>query len=184
MDTKKLAKIIKLVVEQELKRQLPQLVKEGVQKVLNETKTVTKKRVVKEEVEQDPFSLANAMLDEDRLLTEDGHTPQVENVVAPIKEKKHYTSNSVLNDILNETVPFNGANAINEQTDTLNFGTNLAQGGKDVLNTVAAGQMGRKTVQETGSPTTGGLGVNTGLPGLDRILNRDNSSLVKKFKTR
>jgi len=27
-----------------------------------------------------------------------------------------------------------------------------------------------------------GLGVQTGLPGLDRILNRDNSELVKKFK--
>jgi hypothetical protein len=26
------------------------------------------------------------------------------------------------------------------------------------------------------------LGVTTGLPGLDRILNRDNSALVKKFK--
>jgi len=26
------------------------------------------------------------------------------------------------------------------------------------------------------------LGVQTGLAGLDRILNRDNSALVKKFK--
>jgi hypothetical protein len=28
----------------------------------------------------------------------------------------------------------------------------------------------------------GGLGVSTGLAGLDRILNRDNSELVKRFK--
>jgi hypothetical protein len=28
----------------------------------------------------------------------------------------------------------------------------------------------------------GGLGVQTGLPALDRVLNRDNSALVKKFK--
>jgi hypothetical protein len=27
-----------------------------------------------------------------------------------------------------------------------------------------------------------GLGVTTGLAGLDRILNRDNSELVKRFK--
>jgi hypothetical protein len=32
------------------------------------------------------------------------------------------------------------------------------------------------------TPNRGGLGVTTGLPGLDRILNRDNSELVKRFK--
>jgi hypothetical protein len=31
-------------------------------------------------------------------------------------------------------------------------------------------------------PKKQGLGVTTGLPGLDRILNRDNSELVKRFK--
>ena len=33
-----------------------------------------------------------------------------------------------------------------------------------------------------GGAKKGGLGVQTGLAGLDRILNRDNSALVKKFK--
>ncbi len=180
MDTKKLAKIIKLIIEQELKRQLPKLVKEGVQKVLNESAHVTKKQVVKEEVEQDPFSLANAMLDEDRLSSGNKES----SVPVTKRKKKHFTSNSVLNDILNETTPFQGSQRINETTDTLNFGTNLAQGGTEVLNTVAAGQMGRKTAQESVGSNSKGMGVETGLPALDRILNRDNSELVKKFATR
>ena len=41
-------------------------------------------------------------------------------------------------------------------------------------------QMGYGDIKQQPSKT--GLGVRTGLPGLDRILNRDNSELVKKFK--
>jgi len=179
MDTKKLAKIIKLIVEQELKRQLPKLVKQGVHKVLKETKRipVTKRTQVIEE-EQDPFSLANAMLDEDRVTS-----GQVENVVQPIREKKHFTSNSALNEVLNNTVPFNSAQRGTGTPDTISFGTNLAQGGTEALNQVAAGQMGKKPISSFGNEN-GGMGVQTGLPGLDRILNRDNSELVKRFKTR
>jgi hypothetical protein len=43
-----------------------------------------------------------------------------------------------------------------------------------------AHKMGYQQMASTQSKT--GLGVQTGLPGLDRILNRDNSELVKKFK--
>ena len=179
MDTKKLAKIIKLIVEAELKRQLPSLVKEGVQKVLNENRQVPVTKEVIEE-EQDPFSLANAMLDEDR----NTNNSQVENITNSVQEKKHFTKNSVLNEILNQTTPFSSAQR--NPADTLSFGTNLAQGGTDAMTAVGNGQMGYKTPSEVpGTPKPeGGLGVSTGLPGLDRILNRDNSALVKKFKTR
>ena len=44
-----------------------------------------------------------------------------------------------------------------------------------------ASQMGYGDMPGVGTKKTG-LGVQTGLPGLDRILNRDNSELVKKFK--
>jgi hypothetical protein len=42
--------------------------------------------------------------------------------------------------------------------------------------------MGYGDMPGVGGKKQGGLGVTTGLPGLDRILNRDNSALVKKFK--
>ncbi len=65
MDTKKLAQLIKLVVESEIKKQLPKLVTEEVNKrmkVLQETKSTS----IIEEVEQDPFALAEAMLVRER----------------------------------------------------------------------------------------------------------------------
>ncbi len=45
-----------------------------------------------------------------------------------------------------------------------------------------AAQMGYGDIPSAGGSKKSGLGVQTGLPGLDRILNRDNSALVKKFK--
>ena len=48
------------------------------------------------------------------------------------------------------------------------------------MRTQMAAKMGYGDVSR--GPSKQGLGVNTGLPGLDKILNRDNSSLVKKFK--
>lgn len=44
MDSKKLAQLIKLVVEQEIKKQLPQMIKEEVGKLLNETTKPTPKK--------------------------------------------------------------------------------------------------------------------------------------------
>ena len=176
MDTKKLAKIIKLIVEAELKRQLPKLVKEGVKKQLSEMKQApVTKEVIEEEL--DPFSLASQMLDDDR--EQNGGIPEA--------EQKHFTKNSVLNEILNNTTPFNSSQrGTTTGMDTLSFGTNVAQGGMDAVTAVGNGQMGFQSpaeVQGTPKPA-GGLGVKTGLAGLDRILNRDNSELVKKFKTR
>jgi hypothetical protein len=48
------------------------------------------------------------------------------------------------------------------------------------MRTQMAAKMGYGDVSR--GPGKQGLGVKTGLPGLDKILNRDNSSLVKKFK--
>ena len=163
-----------------MKRQLPKLVKEGVQKVLNESRQVpvTETKLIK--VEQDPFMLANAMLDEDR----NTNNSQVENITNSVPTNKKLSSNSVLNEILNNTTPFSSEQR--NPADTLSFGTNIAAGGMDAVTAVGNGQMGYKSPSEVqGTPKpAGGLGVQTGLPGLDRILNRDNSALVKKFKTR
>jgi len=66
MDSKKLAQLIKLVVEQEIKKQLPKMIKEEVSRLLNETaKPTPKKRDILEDV--DPFELANQLLEKERV---------------------------------------------------------------------------------------------------------------------
>ena len=211
MDTKKLAKIIKIIVEQELKRQLPELVKEGVTKVLKENKQfITNKsnsQIVKEDI--DPFKLANSILDENRQyvhssMDEDLDTEFTQPIQRTSQQVRQFTKNPVLNEILNSTRPFSkdermGATPsvlakftpeplnenFNDMDKTVSFDTNSAQGGMDVVKAQMAAKMGYGGyTNPSGAGEKKGLGVTTGLPGLDRILNRDNSELVKKFKTR
>jgi hypothetical protein len=204
MDSKKLAQIIKLVVEQEIKKQLPKLVKEEVEKkmkVLQERKTTPIK-----EVEQDPFALAESLLQRDRQTQQTQQIPQ-----------KQFTKNPTINEILNQTQPFTaeqrtagpvgGGSSIldNFQTQqpisegygnshipnymdaepdiegTMTFDNPVtSQVGLSAMRQQMAAKMGYGDM--TGGAQRGGLGVTTGLAGLDRILNRDNSELVKKFK--
>ena len=100
MDSKKLAQLIKLVVEQEIKKQLPKMIKEEVSKLLNETtKPTPKKKDVLEDV--DPFELANQLLDKGRT-----ERPIQQESVQP---KRQFTKNQTINDILNQTQPFTAA---------------------------------------------------------------------------
>ena len=212
MDTKKLAQIIKLIVEQELKRQLPPLIKEGVTKVLNENKQPVSKSKLSDIVNEDidPFKLANSILDENREYTHSSKDEDLDTEFSQPKrltsqQVRHFTKNPVLNEILNSTRPFSKSERNPEQASvldqynqgqqldenyqdmdkTVSFDNNSAQGGMDVVKAQMASKMGYGGYTNPGS--TGnktGLGVTTGLPGLDRILNRDNSALVKQFKTR
>jgi len=95
----------------------------------------------------------------------------------------------MLNKILNETKPFNAPvesmlnENFNDMDKTLKFDGNIAQAGVEGVRTQMAAKMGYGDMTAPQKPN-GGLGVSTGLSGLDRILNRDNSDLVSKFKTR
>ncbi len=205
MDSKKLAQLIKLVVEQEIKKQLPKMIKEEVTKLLNETTTPTpKKKDILEDV--DPFELANQLLDKERV------QPEIQR--ESVQPKRQFTKNQTLNDILNQTQPFSAAQRtagpvgggtsvldnfqsqpINEGyvnshipnymdaepdiDETISYGGN-ALGGVESMRAQMAAKMGYGDI--AGAPSKGGLGVSTGLAGLDRILNRDNSELVKRFK--
>lgn len=208
MDTQKLAKIIKLVVEQELKRQLPHLIDEGVKKVLRENKQLVKSPVTKQVNEDvDPFALANSILEKNRQFSHNHDTDDEEYNVKPTRSSqqvRQFTKNPVLNEVLNSTKPFSqtermgGPQSVldkftpeplnenfNDMDKTVSFGTNGAQGGMDVIKAQMAAKMGYGGyTNPNGEVPKTGLGVTTGLPGLDRILNRDNSELVKKFKTR
>ena len=196
MDTKKLAQVIKLVVEQEIKKQLPKLVKEEVEKklkVLQERKSTPIK-----EVEQDPFALAESLLQQDRQVQQ--------------REQKQFTKNPTINEILNQTQPFTAAqrsgqmgggsvldkfqqqpiqeaashipNYMDAESDideTISFTSINGQSGVESMRAQMAAKMGYGDMNPSGA-NRGGLGVTTGLAGLDRILNRDNSELVKRFK--
>ena len=202
MNNKQLIKVIKTLVEAEVaKRQehflsktFPKILEESVKKVLSESKVKTKKNIQPIQ-ESDPFKKAEEALNEQRVAT-----PQ-----------KSFTKNEILNKVLNETTPFSkeqragtgrGTKSVldslpqqqvNENThipsymdaepdidQTVNMDTSLGAGGPAALRAQMAQKMGYQPIGTKPSKT--GLGVQTGLPGLDRILNRDNSELVKKFK--
>jgi hypothetical protein len=206
MDSKKLAQLIKLVVEQEIKKQLPKMIKEEVGKLLNETtKPTPKKKDILEDV--DPFELASQLLDKERA------QPAIQK--ESVQPKRQFTKNQTLNDILNQTQPFSAAQRsagstgggasildnfqmeepLNENysnshipnymdaepdiDETISYGGS-ALGGVESMRAQMAVKMGYGDMG--GAPSKGGLGVSTGLAGLDRILNRDNSELVKRFK--
>lgn len=189
MDSKKLARIIKLIVEQELKKQLPKLVKEGVAKVLTENKKnrrpkTTSNLVPNVEEETDMFTLAESMLDNERATMKE-----------PVKMAKSLSKNPILNEILNETKPFREAAALDynpneplnedfrDMDKTVSLDSNGAQGGLDAVRANMAAKMGYGDMPGVGASPQG-LGVQTGVPVMDKVLNRDYSELVKKFKTR
>ena len=203
MDSKKLAQLIKLVVEQEIKKQLPKMIKEEVSKLLNETATPKPKKDILEEV--DPFELATLLLEKDRTTA-----TTIKEEVRQVQPTKQLSRNSTINEILNQTKPFTAAQRsagqvgggssildnyqmeqpVNESytnshipnymdaepdiDETISYGGG-AQGGIETMRNQMASNMGNGSRK-------GGLGVTTGLAGLDRILNRDNSELVKRFK--
>ena len=207
MDSKKLAQLIKLVVEQEIKKQLPKMIKEEVSRLLNETaKPTPKKKDILEDV--DPFELANQLLEKERV-----QKPTIQR--ESVQPKKQFSKNQTINDILNQTQPFTAAQRsagqvgggssvldnfqieepINEGyanthipnymdaepdiDETISY-SGGAIGGMESMRAQMAAKMGYCDMS-TGA-SRGGLGVSTGLAGLDRILNRDNSELVKRFK--
>lgn len=112
------------------------------------------------------------------------------------RAKKEYTNNPILNQILNETEPFQSKHRIddgglsgfgsgmeiNESSKTLKADSNLAPLDRDSFRAAMAAKMGYDTIgsSNTNAPKSG-LGIETGLPHLDRVLNRDNTELVKKM---
>jgi len=93
-----------------------------------------------------------------------------------VVEQKTYTKNPMINQILNET---KAGLSNDEGYRTMTFGTNDM--GSIVGRTAMAEKMGYGEFAG-GGPQKTGLGVQTGVVGLDNALNRDYSELVKRFK--
>lgn len=187
MDSKKLVKVIKTIVEVEvakrheqfLTKTFPKILEEEVARRMKPTQTVVQETTT----EVDPFEQAELVLQQERT-----------------EPKKQFTKNEVLNEVLNNTKPFSAEQRkgtpttksvldnfqqepVNESMDkTVTFNQQGAGAGLGGMRANMAAQMGYGDMPGAGGAKKGGLGVQTGLSGLDRILNRDNSALVKKFK--
>jgi hypothetical protein len=164
MDMDKLLEAIQILIKEELKEQLPALIKEGV-------KAEMKKMLSESKIAQKPqskgISMAKAILEDEPIIE------SVQQKAAPIKQ---YSKNPMINQILNETR--GGIPQGDGGFRTMNFG----QGdmGSIVGKSAIAEKMGYGDLAKGPSPT--GLGVNTGVPEIDKALNRDYSELVKRFK--
>jgi hypothetical protein len=163
MDTDKLLKAIQILIKEELKEQLPALIKEGVKaemkKMLAEGKQPAKPKTT-------GLSMAKAMMEDESM----------EESVQMNASAKQFSKNPMINQILNETAM--APKSSGDGYRTMSFG----QGdmGSIVGRTAIAEKMGYGDLAKGPSPT--GLGVNTGVPELDKALNRDYSELVKRFK--
>ena len=189
-----------------LSKTFPKILEAEVSKRLLEV-TKTSKKVLKKKT-QDPFDMANEILREEQSAT---IVPIQENTQAPQRTfSKNAVLNQVLNQttpfskaqrsgqgggasVLDSLPQQTQQPMVQENThipsymdaepdidQTVSMGTSLGAGGTDALRAQMAHKMGYQQMVST--PSKRGLGVSTGLPGLDRILNRDNSELVKKFK--
>ena len=154
MNTDKLLEAIQILVKEEVKRQLPTIIKEVVKSELKKTLSEQK------QPKNTGLSMAKAILGDDE--------PKV-------VEQKTYTKNPMINQILNET---RAAVSNDGGYRTMSFG----QGdmGSIVGRTAIAEKMGYGEFAGGGQRT--GLGVQTGNETLDKALNRDYSELVKRFK--
>jgi hypothetical protein len=164
MNTDKLLKAIQILIKEELKEQLPALIKESVQKEVKRLLSEGKQPV---QPKNTGLSMAKAMMEDE---------PIQESVQQKHEPHKQFSKNPMINQILNETAmaPATGDGGFR----TMNFG----QGdmGSIVGRTAISEKMGYGDLAKGPSPT--GLGVQTGVPELDKALNRDYSELVKRFK--
>ena len=163
MDTNKLLKAIQILIKEELKEQLPALIKETVRaevkKLIAEGKQPAKSQPI-------GLSMAKAILEDDDVL---------ESVKEKVEQKK-FSKNPMINQILNETR--GGIPQGDGGFRTMSFGQ--ADMGSVVGRTAVADKMGYGDLAR--GPQPNGLGVQTGVAEIDKALNRDYSELVKRFK--
>lgn len=192
MNVDKLLKAIQILVKEEVKKQLPVVVKEVVKRevsnLINERIGTSSPAPIK--------SKTNTKIGQ-------GNSPKPNTVTL--------SKNPILNEVLSQTRPFtsNERNGTPSTPSILDkYESQITEGysgapednGFEEWPTMAnplanstpttptpninhlelANKMGYGDMA-TG-PSTGGLGITTGLPGLDRVLNRDNRELIKAME--
>jgi hypothetical protein len=157
MNTDKLLHAIQILVKEEIKQQLPGIIKEVVRTEMKKVLTEQK------QPKNTGLSMAKAILGDE------------EPKIVETKSKETFSKNPMINQILNET---KAAVANDGGFRTMSFG----QGdmGSIVGRTAIAEKMGYG--EFASGPQKTGLGVQTGVAELDKAFNRDYSELVKRFK--
>jgi hypothetical protein len=182
MNTDKLIKAIQFIVEGEIKAVLPKLVKAGVKaemsKLLKENKQLREALKPKKQ----PAPSQATFMDVTETETES---------IQSTKALKMLSKNPILNEILNQTQPLSLSeekkSVLDKQPAYAGAPTEVSENtleyATDSTHTLGAqsiaDKMGYGDMQPAGAKQ--GLGVSTGLSGLDRILNRDNSDLIKAW---
>ena len=157
MNTDKLLHAIQILVKEEIKQQLPGIIKEVVRTEMKKVLTEQK------QPKNTGLSMAKAILGDE------------EPKIVETKSKETFSKNPMINQILNET---KAAVANDGGFRTMSFGQ--ADMGSIVGRTAMAEKMGYGDF--TKGPQSTGLGVQTGVAELDKAFNRDYSELVKRFK--
>ena len=208
MDSKQLVKIIKVIVEAEVAKKqehfltntFPKILEEEVTRRLNillESKSKVNVKPTKVVEEVDPFEMANRVLQQERQqpkkeFTKNPVINEILNQTTPFSKEQRVAgpagvgARSVLDQFqqqpVQESYVPNYMDAEPDIDETISFNNPvIAQVGLGAMRNQMAAKMGYGDMGGS-TPNKGGLGVTTGLPGLDRILNRDNSELVKRFK--
>lgn len=149
MDTDKLVKAIQIIVKEEIKVILPKLVKEGVKKEM--AKLLKENKKLKEAVTpKEPTFMDSNVVEE------------------PVQPQKTFSKNPALNEVLAQTQPFNAQqrqSAGGEDYRTMNFNTNDTH------------TLGAQSIQQ--NMGYGNQSVQTGNAGMDKLLNKDYSSILK-----
>ncbi len=165
MDTDKLVKAIQIIVKEEIKVILPKLVKEGVKremaKLLKENKQLKEALTPKQPTFMD-------------------NEPMVEQ---PVQPQKPLSKNPVLNEVLQQTQPFNSTQRTATGVPSYAGAPTEVSSGTMVFNSNDVHTLGASNIaQQMGygdmAPKQG-LGVQTGNAALDKALNRDYSGLMK-----
>ena len=169
MNTDKLVKAIQIIVKEEIKLVLPKLVKEGVK--LEMAKLLSESKKLREAVNPQTPKYTTFM-DTDSGLDINGTFKN--------NKGRPLSNNPILNEILQETQPFSSpqrqSTGYGDDWNTMNFDSTSVNtlGQKSIVDKMGYGDMNT-------NPKPNGLGVKTGLAGLDKILNRDNSELIKAW---
>ena len=172
MDTDKLVKAIQIIVKEEIKVILHTLVKEGVKKemakLLRENKQLKNAITPKQPTFMDEV-VSEKPIQTERVLSKNPMLNKVLQQTQPLSLSEN-TSRSVLD---RQPPAYAGApTEVSERKMEFNSNSTHTLGAQSIAQKMGYGDM-------QGGVKKQGLGVSTGLAGLDRVLNRDNSELIK-----
>jgi len=152
MNTDKLVKAIQIIVKEEIKEVLPKLVKEGVKremaKLLKENKQL--REAIKPQTPPQP-----TFMDSEPVMEQQ------------IQSQKPLSKNPVLNEVLQQTQPFNSTQrqGTGAEYQTMNFTTNDTH------------TLGQQNIQQ--QMGYGKQPISTGNSVMDKLVNRDYSQILK-----